>query len=142
MYIAVHKLHIKNFQQKEVFIFENLLPHISWESDLNSPFKNNSPHKSYGGCLIFWIFLPPILIKMSWKIFSPTFWSFRIANVSFLVIDHFLDEKRVEKKKWWKFAFFFLFNDQILTNTKTFKILFCIFNETRKLVHNILFDKF
>ena len=40
------------------------------------------------------------------------------------------------------FFVFFLKNDQILTNTKTFKIRFFFFNETRKLVHNILVNTF
>ena len=50
----------------------------------------------------------------------------------------------VKKKssKNLRFFVFFLKNDQILTNTKTFKIHFVFFNETRKLVHNTLANTF
>ena len=40
------------------------------------------------------------------------------------------------------FFVFFLKNDQILTNTKTFKIRFFFFTETHKQVHNILLNTF
>ena len=61
-------------------------------------------------------------------VFWPTFWSFGMTNVIFVVVCLFLPEKRVgQKKKVAKirgFVCFFLKNDQILTNTKTFKIRF------------------
>jgi hypothetical protein len=57
-----------------------------------------------------------------------------MADVIFVAVCLFPSEKRmVKKKKQRKFAFFvfFLKNDQILTNTKTFKIRFVFQRNTQ-----------